>query len=72
MLKVRWASFFKLLFLSTSKSPPPTLTLANHYKIYGHDVNPCFTLHLEYSKVNHKQPMWGNIRVLKNVLKKKA
>jgi hypothetical protein len=36
------------------KPPFPTLILANHYKVYGHDVNHCFTLHLEYSKVNHK------------------
>jgi len=62
----------KRIVLIHLKPPPPTLTLANHYKVYGHDVNHCFTLHLEFSKVNHKQPMWGNIRVLKNGKKRKA
>ncbi len=62
----------KRITLIHLKPPLSTLTLANHYKVYGHDVNHCFTLHLEYNKVNHKQPMWGNIKVLENAKKGKA
>jgi len=72
MLKVQWASLKKSIVFIHLKPPPPTLTLANHYKVNGHDVNHCFTLHLEYSKVNHKQQMWGNTMVIKNAKKGKA